>query len=76
MDLHFSGLATGQSIIVTKLSHKDLTTTYSSDASTNFVPYIQDPEISLDMVQRLLYKRQVICNFIAMTLSSVNHRLL
>ncbi|XP_062596534.1 uncharacterized protein LOC134257978, partial [Saccostrea cucullata] len=52
-----SGLVSRQTIIVTKLTQRDLETTYSSDASTNFVPYIQDPATSNDMVQRLLYKR-------------------
>lgn len=55
-----TGLEDGQSIIVTKLTQSDLTATYSSDASTNFVPYIQDPATSMDMVQRLLYKRQLL----------------
>lgn len=52
-----SGLAEGQSIIVTALKAADLTATYGSDASVDFVSYIQDPATSMDMVQRLLYKR-------------------
>lgn len=53
------GLAEGQSIIVTALKAADLTATYGSDASVDFVSYIQDPATSMDMVQRLLYKRWV-----------------
>lgn len=62
-----TGLEDGQSIIVTKLTQSDLTATYSSDASTNFVPYIQDPATSMDMVQRLLYKRQVLIVYVLLT---------
>lgn len=62
-----TGLEDGQSIIVTKLTQSDLTATYSSDASTNFVPYIQDPTTSMDMVQRLLYKRQVLIVYVLLT---------
>ncbi|XP_062589554.1 uncharacterized protein LOC134251189, partial [Saccostrea cucullata] len=52
-----SGLPDGQAIIVTKLSAPDLTKDYRSDASIDFVSYIQNPATSMDMVDRLLYKR-------------------
>eukprot|EP00105_Crassostrea_gigas_P044580 XP_019928728.1 PREDICTED: uncharacterized protein LOC109620535 [Crassostrea gigas] len=52
-----SGLLSGQSIVVTKLSESDLTKEYRSDASIDYVSYIQNPSTSRDMVERLLYKR-------------------
>ena len=54
---YLTGLADGQAIIVTKLSASDLTEDYRSDASIDFVSYIQNPATSTDMVERLLYKR-------------------
>lgn len=52
-----TGLADGQAIVVTQLSASDLTKDYRSDASIDFVSYIQNPATSRDMVERLLYKR-------------------
>jgi hypothetical protein len=52
-----AGLSDGQAIIVTKLSDTDLSKDYRSDASIDFVSYIQNPATSMDMVERLLYKR-------------------
>lgn len=63
MFLSLIGLADGQSIIVTALKASDLTATYGSDASIDFVSYIQDPSSSRDMVQRLLVKRYVHFHF-------------
>jgi hypothetical protein len=57
--LPLTGLAAGQSIIVTALKAADLAASYGSDASVDFVSYIQDPSTSMDMVQRLLVKRYV-----------------
>lgn len=55
--LCLTGLADGQAIVVTQLSASDLTKDYRSDASIDFVSYIQNPATSRDMVERLLYKR-------------------
>uniref|UniRef100_K1PPK2 Protocadherin Fat 4 n=1 Tax=Magallana gigas TaxID=29159 RepID=K1PPK2_MAGGI len=54
-----SGLAAGQAIVVTKLSESDLSKDYRSDASIDFVSYIQNPATSRDMAERLLYKSLV-----------------
>lgn len=57
--IYLTGLLSGQSIVVTKLSESDLTKEYRSDASIDYVSYIQNPSTSRDMVERLLYKRSV-----------------
>lgn len=74
--VYVTGLEDGQSIIVTKLTQSDLTATYSSDASTNFVPYIQDPATSMDMVQRLLYRRQVLIVYVQLTIQIKLYKLI
>ncbi|CAG2204566.1 unnamed protein product [Mytilus edulis] len=51
------GLIPGQTIVLQPISEADLTTEYRSDSSTDFQPYIVNPATTLDMVERLLYKR-------------------
>ncbi|XP_076087285.1 uncharacterized protein LOC143057777 [Mytilus galloprovincialis] len=51
------GLIPGQTIVLQPISEEDLTTEYRSDSSTDFQPYIVNPVTTLDMVERLLYKR-------------------
>lgn len=47
----------GQSIVLQPLDKGDLTTSYASDSSSQFQPYIVNPADTLDMVDRTLYKR-------------------
>jgi hypothetical protein len=53
----FPGLKLGQSIIIQPLDNHDLMTEYRSDSSLSFQPYIVDPTMTTDMVERALYKR-------------------
>ena len=57
-----TGLEPGQSIMFEPLESKDLTTTYASDSSAMFQPYIVNPASTADMVDRLLYKRLFLDN--------------
>ncbi|KAK3612515.1 hypothetical protein CHS0354_024486 [Potamilus streckersoni] len=52
-----SGLNPGQSLITAVLENSDLTTQYRSDASMDFVPYIVNPNDTLDLVERKLARR-------------------
>lgn len=51
------GLPYGTTIVVTPLTDAEITATYGSDASNNFVSYIEDPNNTKDKVQRLLVNR-------------------
>lgn len=51
------GLPHGTTIVVTPLTDAEITATYGSDASNNFVSYIEDPANTKDKVQRLLVNR-------------------
>lgn len=51
------GLPHGTAIVVTPLTDAEITATYGSDASNNFVSYIEDPANTKDKVQRLLVNR-------------------
>lgn len=51
------GLPHGTAIVVTPLTDAEITATYGSDASNNFVSYIEDPANTRDKVQRLLVNR-------------------
>ncbi|KAK3612537.1 hypothetical protein CHS0354_024514 [Potamilus streckersoni] len=52
-----SGLNPGQSLITAVLENNDLTTQYRSDASMDFVPYIVNPNDTMDLVERKLARR-------------------
>ena len=51
------GLVPGQSILVNELTEAELTATYTSAASFDFVSYITNPNDSMDLVERLLFGR-------------------
>ncbi|PVD35569.1 hypothetical protein C0Q70_02532 [Pomacea canaliculata] len=52
-----NGMAVGQTVVLTPLTHADLNATYDSVASTDFVSYLTNPEDtvhSVDTVDRIL----------------------
>ena len=53
------GLQSGQSILMEPLDSTDLTTIYNSVSSTEFQPYIVNPNDTMHMVDRLLYRRYI-----------------
>ena len=60
MCLTSAGLQVGQTIMLTPITHAELTTTYESVASTSFVSYLADPTYTLtsvDTVDRILAGR-------------------
>ena len=65
----FSGLASGQSILMEPLDSTDLTTVYDSVSSAAFQPYIVNPNTTRDSVDRLLYRRWVDDMFCAFIIS-------
>ena len=50
-------LTSGHSTTFTKLTQSELTASYESAASTDFVPYIVDPSTTTDLVDRILLGR-------------------
>ncbi|PVD18248.1 hypothetical protein C0Q70_21774, partial [Pomacea canaliculata] len=55
-----NGMAVGQTVVLTPLTHADLNATYDSVASTDFVSYLTNPEDtvhSVDTVDRILAHR-------------------
>ncbi|VDI54125.1 Hypothetical predicted protein [Mytilus galloprovincialis] len=54
-----NGLTSGQSILMEPLDTTDLTTVYDSVSSTEFQPYIVNPDTTMESVDRLLYRRWV-----------------
>ncbi|KAL3873866.1 hypothetical protein ACJMK2_036950, partial [Sinanodonta woodiana] len=52
-----AGLEEGQSLLVNALTAEDLSKQYRSDASMNFVPYITNPNETMDLTERLLNRR-------------------
>ena len=55
-----TGLLVGQAVMLTQITHAELTATYDSVASTSFVSYLSDPTYTLssvDTVDRVLAGR-------------------
>lgn len=50
-------LTIGQSVTYTELTQNEITATYASAASPDFVPYIVDPATTTDLVDRVLHRR-------------------
>ena len=50
-------LLPGQTVMVSYLTADELSMTYQSDATDEFVPYISNPNISFEMTERLLHGR-------------------
>ncbi|XP_052081925.1 uncharacterized protein LOC127719726 isoform X2 [Mytilus californianus] len=67
-----SNLTSGHSTTFTKLTQSELTASYESAASTDFVPYIVDPSTTTDLVDRILLGRLYGSEF-AFAFVSVGH---
>ncbi|XP_071152184.1 uncharacterized protein [Mytilus edulis] len=65
-------LTSGHSTTFTKLTQSELTASYESAASTDFVPYIVDPSTTTDLVDRTLLGRLYGSEF-AFAFVSVGH---
>lgn len=52
-----AGMEDGQSVLISELSEEEMNSTFGSDASTEFVPYIVDPLTTLDKAERHLRRR-------------------
>ncbi|CAC5409205.1 unnamed protein product [Mytilus coruscus] len=66
------GLASGQSILMEPLDSSDLTAVYDSVSSTQFQPYIVNPNDTMDLVDRLLYRR-LSTSIFSFTLVPIGH---
>ncbi|VDI50948.1 Hypothetical predicted protein, partial [Mytilus galloprovincialis] len=66
------GLASGQSILMEPLDSSDLTTVYDSVSSAEFQPYIVNPNDTMDLVDRLLYRR-LSTSIFSFTLVPIGH---
>ena len=60
----FTGLNAGQTVIVSLLSEDELQADYDSDVSDEFVPYIANPNVTKDEVERLLTGRLVVVSIV------------
>ncbi|XP_076085326.1 uncharacterized protein LOC143056125 [Mytilus galloprovincialis] len=67
-----SNLTSGHSTTFTILTYTEITATYDSAASTDFVPYIIDPSTTTDLVDRILLRRLYESEF-AFSFVSVGH---
>ncbi|XP_076076023.1 uncharacterized protein LOC143046845 [Mytilus galloprovincialis] len=66
------GLASGQSVLMEPLDSTDLTAVYDSVSSTQFQPYIVNPSDTMNLVDRLLYRRLSSSTF-SFTLVPIGH---